>query len=72
MLNEYDFSLKVDRTEAFAPSKIENSEKVLHVFTSTEGISVKVYEDCACGVCSCKYKIGGEMTQNPVDLLIYN
>ena len=44
-------------------SSSENAGQPCHVFTSIEGVSVKVYKECACGVCTCKYELGGEIAQ---------
>ena len=59
-----------DRTDDF--SKDSGSEKVdfkvnvndpIHLFTSPEGVIVEVYDDCVKGICSCDYKLHGEMLQ---------
>ena len=34
----------------------------IHVFTSWEDGNVKVYDDCTCGVSSCKYERGEQIT----------
>ena len=48
--------------EAFETER--NSVKVpIHVFTSSEGAIVKVYDECARGICSCDYSLQGERLQ---------
>ena len=40
-----------------------NVNDPIHVFTSPEGVIVEVYDDCVKGICSCDYKLHGEMLQ---------
>ena len=35
----------------------------IHVFTLSEGVIVKVFDECIKGICSCNYKLHGEMLQ---------
>ena len=53
-------------------SKVSGSEKIdfkvnvnkpLHVFTSSEGVIVNVFDECAKGICSCNYSLQGERLQ---------
>ena len=59
-----------DRTDNFSKGSV--SEKVdfnvnvnipVHVFTTSVGSIVKVYDDCVKGVCSCNYKLQREILQ---------
>ena len=40
-----------------------NVNQPIHMFTSSEGVIVKVYDNCVKGVCSCIYKLQGEKLQ---------
>ena len=59
-----------DRTDNFfkgsASEKVNfnvNVNKPIHVFTTSEGVIIRVYDDCVKGVCSCDYKLQGEKLQ---------
>ena len=40
-----------------------NVNKPIHVFTSSEGVIVNVFDECAKGVCSCDWSLQGEKLQ---------
>ena len=49
-------------SEALVGEKV-NVKVPIQGFTSTEAVIVKVYDDCARGICSCDYSLQGERLQ---------